>query len=100
MQQKVVKQEMNTAQLGGKVPTFGTLASFAQCQSRDFPLSYAVIPSFISCSTTFCCIDPYFIFKLTFFKNTILLCILSENNDSVAISAQFQLLRLYTQVES
>ena len=24
-----------------------------------FPLSYAVIPSFISCFTTFYCIDPY-----------------------------------------
>ena len=35
-----------------------------------FPLSYAVIPSFISCFTTFYCIDPYIIFKLTFFYNT------------------------------
>ena len=41
---------------------------FVQCQSRDLPLNYAVTPSFISCLTTFYCIDPYFIFKLTIFK--------------------------------
>ena len=29
-----------------------------------FPLSYAVIPSFISCSLLFYCLDPYFIFKI------------------------------------
>ena len=44
-----------------------------------FPPSYAVIPSFISCSTTFYCIDVYFIFKLTIFKILVflnmLLCI-------------------------
>ena len=39
--------------------------NFAQCQSSDFP---AVISSFISCFTTFYCIDPYFIFTLTFKK--------------------------------
>ena len=43
---------------------------FVQCQSRDFPPSYAVIPSFISRFTTFYCIDPYFIFNITIFKNT------------------------------
>ena len=41
------------------------------CQSREFPLSYAVIPSFISCFTTSCCIDPYFIFKLTFLNTSL-----------------------------
>ena len=35
-----------------------------------FPSSYAVISSLISCFTTFYCIDPYFICKLTIFKNT------------------------------
>ena len=31
-----------------------------------FPLSYAVIQSFISCFTTLYCIDLYFILKFTF----------------------------------
>ena len=29
-----------------------------------FPPSYAVIPSFTSCFTTFYCLDPYFILNL------------------------------------
>ena len=33
-----------------------------------FPPSYVVIPSFISCFTTFYRLDPYFIFKLTIFN--------------------------------
>ena len=39
---------------------------------RTFPLSYAVIPSFISCFTTFCSIDPYFIFEFA----KILVCLI------------------------
>ena len=46
-------------------PYFGTLAIIlVNAKVGTFPLSYAVIPSFISCFTTFYCIDPYFIFKL------------------------------------
>ena len=41
---------------------------FLNAKVGTFPLSYAVIPSFISCFTTFCCIDPYFILNLQFFK--------------------------------
>ena len=33
-----------------------------------FPLGYTVLPSFISCFTTFYCIDPYFNFETTNFK--------------------------------
>ena len=36
-----------------------------------FPPSYAVIPSFISCFTTFYCLNPYFIFKLILFNKLI-----------------------------
>ena len=48
---------------------------FVQCCTKvgTFPPSYAVIPSFISCFTTFYCIGPFFIFNLTFLtkkKNT------------------------------
>ena len=67
MQQKVVKQEMNDGITAGKVPTFGTLAITIILLNAKVPLSYAVIPSFIYCFTTFCCIDPYFIFKLAIF---------------------------------
>ena len=43
---------------------------FVRCQSRDFPLSYAAIPSFISCFTTVYCMDPY-IFKLTTWQGSL-----------------------------
>ena len=52
-------------------PNFGTLAItvsivLLNAEVGTYPLSYAAIPSFISYFTTFCCIDPYFIYKLTF----------------------------------
>ena len=50
-------------------PYFGTLAIILlNAKVGTFPLSYAVIPSFISCFTAFYCIGPYFIFKITIFK--------------------------------
>ena len=48
-------------------PYLGTLAItiiLLNAKVGTFPLSYAVIPSFISCFTTFCCLDPYFILKI------------------------------------
>ena len=36
------------------------------CQCRVFPSSYAVKPSFISCFTTFYCLDLYFILNQQF----------------------------------
>ena len=42
-----------------------------------FPPSYAVIPSFISCFTTFYHLDSYFIFKLIIFN--MLVCLVIDN---------------------
>ena len=48
-----------TAQLSGEIPTLVCYNNyFVDRQSRDFSSSYAVIPSFISCFTTFYCLDP------------------------------------------
>ena len=41
---------------------------FVQCQSRDFLTELCC--NIISCFTTFYCIDPYFIFKLTILVKT------------------------------
>ena len=49
-------------------PYFGTLAIILfNGKVGTFPQSYAIIPSFTSCFTTFYYIDPYFINNL---KNT------------------------------
>ena len=55
----------------GESPYFGiSTLNFILFNAKvgTFPPSYAVIPSFISCFTTFYCIDPYFFFKLTILK--------------------------------
>ena len=74
-----MKQEVNdsiTAYIARReIPT---LAHYLfKAKVGTFPPSYAVIPSFISCFTTFYCIDPYFIFKSTIFKNIVT----TENTD-------------------
>ena len=67
MQQKVVNQKMNDVlqhSLVGK-SLLGILVLtiiLFNAKVGTFPLISAVIPSFISCFTTFYCIDPYFIF--------------------------------------
>ena len=61
---KVVKLEMNDD--SWESPYFSTLAIvLLNAKVGTFPPSYAVIPSLISCFTTFHCIDP---FKITIFK--------------------------------
>ena len=67
-----MKQEMNdgiTAYFDGKSlyqPVIAIILFSAKVEI--FPLSYAVIPSFISCFTTFYCLDPYLTFKLIIFN--------------------------------
>ena len=54
-------------------PYFGIEQNYSQCAKvGTFPPSYAVVPSFISCFTTFYYIDPYLIFKLTILKILVL----------------------------
>ena len=72
MQQKAVKQETLQHSSVGRSLLWHTsyITILFNANVGTFPLSYAVTPSFISCFTTFCCIDPHFSFKLTIFKNT------------------------------
>ena len=64
MKQKMI--DGITAQVGGKIPTLAII--LLNAKAEILPLTYVVIPSVISCFTTFYCFNPYFILIITLFS--------------------------------